>query len=92
MSISLEYASPKEMRRDRRSLWIALEIALVTFVFSQMVFLLAMMSINIRESNVPPYHVGSSYNSNALGNADFVTRHPDFAELERFSLPHSARL
>jgi hypothetical protein len=38
-----------------------------------------MMITNINECNVAPYGFGSSYNSYALGNADFVRTYPRVA-------------
>jgi hypothetical protein len=38
-----------------------------------------MMVTNVAESNVPPYHAGSSYQSGALGNEDFVREYPHAA-------------
>lgn len=82
MPVPLEYAAPSaRTNREvlRRRLLVAADAVAVVLVLSQVAFLLAMMSINIWESGVPPYGKGSSYNDNALGNADFVRNHPDAA-------------
>jgi len=79
---TLDYASRGNgvgRRRSLAGLWLALDVTAAALVVSQWSFLLAMMALNIRESNVPPYGGGSSYHSRALGNADFVVEHPDLA-------------
>jgi hypothetical protein len=82
MSALLEYASPELPRQRwyRHPLLLACaDTAAILFLLSQLVFMFDMMITNINECNVAPYGFGSSYNSNALGNADFVRTYPRVA-------------
>jgi hypothetical protein len=83
----LEYATPGRRYASphlkRRRNWFAPVIVADVFAFaflvSQISFLLGMMIINIRESGVPPYWNGSSYNPDALGSEEFVRDFPGAA-------------
>ncbi len=71
----LDYGIPRQRRLPTKGgLFIALDLFALAYGISQWAFLLAMMIINIRETNG-----GSSYTDNALGNADFVRSHPGLA-------------
>lgn len=79
---SLEYAPVHRTRRRWRmspAVFNTVDVLVVLFFFSQLTFLLAMMSINIHECGVAPYGYGSSYKSSALGNDEFVLAHPKLA-------------
>jgi hypothetical protein len=82
MSALLEYASPELPRQRwyRHPLLLAFaDAAAILFLLSQLAFMFDMMITNINECNVAPYGFGSSYNSYALGNADFVRTYPRVA-------------
>lgn len=78
----LDYASPQGRGPARLSaarIFLILDLLALAFFVSQASFLIETTSINIRESGVPPYGYGSSYNGHALGNAEFVAEFPAIA-------------
>jgi hypothetical protein len=79
MSTPLEYASlraPRQRWYRHPVLFACADAAAILFPLSQLAFMFDMMITNINECSVPPYGFGSSYNSHALGNADFVRAFP----------------
>jgi hypothetical protein len=82
MAALLEYASPQPPRRRwyrHPALFAFLDLAAILFLASQIAFMFDMMITNINECGVAPYGVGSSANSRALGNGDFVRAYPNAA-------------